>query len=153
MRDIDARLCWLQFDGMNDTLDTSHRDTWQAARRGLRMRCPACGQGKLLAGYLRPAAECSACGEATGAIRADDAPAWATILLVGHIVSPLFFLFATQDANAGLLAFFLIAAVVVGLTFVLLPRMKGLFVGLIWATRAGEVSPEVDQPAQFEPGT
>lgn len=137
---------------MTTSHDEPHRDTWLAARRGLRLRCPACGQGKLLAGYLRPAAECSECGEATGAIRADDAPAWATILLVGHIVSPLFFLFATQDANAGLMAFFLIAAVVVGLTFILLPRMKGLFVGLIWATRAGETTPEAAAPAQFETG-
>ena len=31
-----------------------------------------------------------------------------------------------------------IAGVVVGLSLLLLPRMKGLFVGLIWASRAGE---------------
>lgn len=135
---------------MNDTLDEPHRDTWLAARRGLRLRCPACGQGKLLAGYLRPAAACSECGEPTGDVRADDAPAWATVLLVGHVVSPLFFLFATQDPQVGLMAFFLIAAVVLGLTFFLLPRMKGLFVGLIWATRAGETTAEVGPPAQFE---
>ncbi len=135
---------------MNNTLDEPHRDTWLAARRGLRVRCPACGQGKLLAGYLRPAAACSECGEPTGEIRADDAPAWATILLVGHIVAPLFFLFATQDPQVGLMAFFLIATVVLGLTFFLLPRMKGLFVGLIWATRAGETTAEMDSPAQFD---
>ncbi len=153
MRGIDARDGWAHSFPMSNALDEPHRDTWLAARRGLSLRCPACGKGKLLAGYLRPASGCSECGEPTGEIRADDAPAWATILLVGHIVSPLFFLFATQDANAGLMAFFLIATVVVGLTFFLLPRMKGLFVGLIWATRAGETTAEADQPAQFEPGT
>lgn len=130
---------------MTDPRDEPQRDTWLAARRGLRLRCPACGEGKLLAGYLRPAAACSACGEPTGDIRADDAPAWATVLLVGHLVSPLFFLFATQDSQAGLMAFFLIATVVLGLTFFLLPRMKGLFVGLIWATRAGESTQDVEQ--------
>lgn len=144
MRGIDAGPGPLHSAGMNDTLDQADRDTWLAARRGLRLRCPACGKGKLLAGYLRPATACSACGEPTGDIRADDAPAWATILLVGHIASPLFFLFATQDPAASLLAFFLIAAVVLVLTFLLLPRMKGLFVGLIWATRAGETTQEVD---------
>lgn len=144
MRRVDGRPGHPHLTRMDKTLDEPHRDTWLAARRGMRMRCPACGEGRLLAGYLKPAATCSNCGEPTGDIRADDAPAWATILLVGHIVSPLFFLFATQDANAGLLAFFLIAAVVVGLTFTLLPRMKGLFVGLIWATRAGEMAPEAD---------
>lgn len=130
---------------MTKSLDEPHRDTWQAAKRGLRMRCPNCGKGKLLAGYLKPAAGCSECGEPTGEIRADDAPAWATVLLVGHIVSPLFFLFATQDPAMGMVAFFAIAVLVLGLTFLLLPRMKGLFVGLIWATRAGEVTPEAEQ--------
>lgn len=152
MRGLDVCLATHHSDGMTDQIDHPPRDTWQAARRGLRLRCPACGNGRLLAGYLKPAASCSECGEPTGDIRADDAPAWATILLVGHVVSPLFFLFATQDASASLMTFFLIATVVVGLTFMLLPRMKGLFVGLIWATRAGESASDADQPAQLEPG-
>jgi uncharacterized protein (DUF983 family) len=117
------------------------RDTWLAVRRGLRLTCPACGRGKLLSGYLRQAEGCSHCGERTGDIRADDAPAWATILLVGHLVSPIFFLFATTDTNAATQAFFLIAGLVVAMTLLLLPRMKGLFVGLIWASRAGETEP------------
>lgn len=127
---------------MTDACDQAGRDAWLAARRGLRLRCPSCGRGRLLAGYLRPAERCAACGEPTGEIRADDAPAWATILLVGHLVSPLFFLFATQDTRAGWWSFILIAGLVVGLTLALLPRMKGLFVGLIWATRAGEAEPD-----------
>lgn len=118
------------------------RDTWQAIKRGLRLRCPACGRGRLLSGYLRPAECCSDCGERTGDIRADDGPAWATILLVGHLVSPTFFVFARQDAQANLIAFIAVATAVVGMTLVLLPRMKGLFVGLIWASRAGEASPD-----------
>lgn len=151
MRGLDVWPCRFHSPAMTNTQDESHRDTWLAARRGLRMRCPNCGKGKLLAGYLRPAAACSECGEQTGLIRADDAPAWATVLLVGHVVSPLFFLFATQDATASLMAFLLIAAVVVVMTFALLPRMKGLFVGLIWATRAGETThADVDPSAQFE---
>lgn len=120
------------------------RNTWLAIRRGLRLRCPACGQGKLLRGYLTPMEGCTACGEPTGEARADDAPAWATILLVGHLISPAFFLFATQDANASWMAFLLIASLVVGLTFFLLPRMKGFFMGVIWASRAGEMQAETD---------
>lgn len=122
--------------------DDTPRDTWLAVRRGLRLRCPACGKGRLLSGFLRPAEHCTACGEATGEIRPDDGPAWATILLVGHLVSPAFFVFATQDAQTSLIAFLVIAAMVVTMTLLLLPRMKGLFVGLIWASRAGETAPE-----------
>jgi uncharacterized protein (DUF983 family) len=124
----------------NDT--AAPRDTWLAVRRGLGLRCPACGEGRLLSGFLKPADACSACGEATGEIRADDGPAWATILILGHLVSPVFFVFATQDAQTSLIAFFAIAALVLAATALVLPRMKGLFVGLIWASRAGEATPE-----------
>jgi uncharacterized protein (DUF983 family) len=121
--------------------DEPKRDVWLAVRRGLRLACPACGRGKLLSGYLRQAEGCKHCGERTGDIRADDAPAWATILLVGHLVSPAFFVFATPKADAAWVAFLFIAALVIGLTLLLLPRMKGLFVGIIWASRAGETEP------------
>jgi uncharacterized protein (DUF983 family) len=117
------------------------RDAWLAVKRGLRLCCPACGRGRLMAGYLRQAEGCRFCGERTGDIRADDGPAWATILLVGHLVSPVFFLFATRDADASWPAFLAVAGLVVALSLVLLPRMKGLFVGLIWASRAGEAGP------------
>ncbi len=126
---------------MTGTPAEPKRDAWLAMKRGLRLACPACGRGRIMSGYLRQAEGCTSCGERTGDIRADDGPAWATILLVGHLVSPLFFLFANRDAQATLLPFAAIAALVLGLSLVLLPRMKGMFVGLIWASRAGETEP------------
>jgi len=126
---------------MSGTPPEPKRDTWLAVKRGLRLTCPACGRGRIMSGYLRQAEGCLQCGERTGDIRADDGPAWATILLVGHIVSPLFFVFANRDAQATLFPFLAVAGLVVALTLVLLPRMKGLFVGLIWASRAGEARP------------
>lgn len=126
---------------MTSSPDLPRRNTWLAVRRGLRLRCPSCGKGRVLSGYLKQSESCSACGEATGAIRPDDGPAWATILLVGHLVSPAFFVFATVDADVALRAFFFIAAIVIGATLALLPRMKGLFIALIWASRAGETEP------------
>lgn len=124
---------------MTETALALKRNTGLAIRRGLALRCPACGKGKLLNGYLRPAAACANCGEPIGEYRADDGPAWATILLVGHLVSPAFFLFATRE-EAPLYIFAIVAATVVGLSMLLLPRMKGLFVGLIWASQAGETT-------------
>lgn len=123
---------------MSDLGPESKRDAWLAVRRGLRLSCPACGLGRLMSGYLRQAEGCLNCGERTGDIRADDGPAWATILLVGHLVSPVFFVFANRDANAAWPAFLAVAGLVLVLSLLLLPRMKGLFVGLIWASRAGE---------------
>ena len=60
--------------------------------RGALGRCPRCGRGPLLHRYLKVVGECSACGEPYGHFRADDAPPWLTILLVGHLVAPFFLL-------------------------------------------------------------
>lgn len=128
---------------MNDIADLplAKRDIWLSVKRGLTLRCPNCGKGKVLAGYLKPAQACDRCGESFSEIRADDGPAWATILLVGHLTSPFFFLFATPDAAASFTPFLLVASGMVAMTLALLPRMKGLFIGLIWANRAGEPAP------------
>ncbi len=63
-----------------------------ALARGAMGRCPCCGQGKLFNGYLRLADECSHCHTPLGRIRADDAPPYFTILIVGHVLVPLVFL-------------------------------------------------------------
>lgn len=124
---------------MIDVAVHEKRDIWRAMRRGLALRCPACGQGRIMAGYLRQADACAGCGLRTGLIRADDGPAWATILLVGHLISPLFFVFAQREQTPWL-PFLAISALVLALTLAILPRMKGLFIGLIWASRAVEVA-------------
>jgi uncharacterized protein (DUF983 family) len=63
-----------------------------ALGRGLRGRCPVCGKGKIFEGFLKVAAVCHECGAPLGLARADDAPPYFTILIVGHIVIPLLFI-------------------------------------------------------------
>ncbi len=56
--------------------------------RGMLGQCPACGQTHLFQGFLRVTPVCSNCGAPLGEARADDAPPYFTILVVGHIVIP-----------------------------------------------------------------
>lgn len=65
---------------------TPERDVGQAIRRGLRLRCPACGKGHVFAGYLKVAPRCEACGLDLSQHRADDAPPYVVITIVGHLV-------------------------------------------------------------------
>ena len=65
------------------------RPMWRSLRRGLLCRCPACGQGKIFRAFLKVADHCPACGEDLSHHRADDAPAYFVILVVGHVVVPL----------------------------------------------------------------
>lgn len=110
-----------------------NRDLWRAIRRGMALRCPNCGKGKLFRRYLKPVERCAVCGEELGHIRADDGPAWLTILIVGHVVVGLVLAF---DGLAGWplwesMTIFPGIGLVLGL--VLLPYAKGVFIGAIWA--------------------
>lgn len=119
--------------------DISHRlaappsvPTRQILWRGIRGRCPRCGEGKLFKSYIGQNQSCSHCGEATGDIRADDGPAWLTILVTGHLVTPLIGYFALHETMSQLLAIILLAAIVIAMACLILPRAKGLFIAMIW---------------------
>jgi uncharacterized protein (DUF983 family) len=71
---------------------TNQNPTRQAFVRGLLQRCPNCGNGHLFRAYLKQVDACAACGEAFRDIRADDGPAWATVMVAGHIVVALLFI-------------------------------------------------------------
>ena len=107
-----------------------------AARRGLMGLCPSCGKTRLFASYLKQIELCPNCGAEFGRIRADDAAPWGTIIVVGHVFLPLI-LFVNLDAFmpfwAGVFSWAILYA---GLSVALLPRSKGLFIALLWATRA-----------------
>ena len=104
--------------------------------RGMGRRCPQCGKGALLAGYLTPVKNCDICGEDFSAISADDGPAWATLLVLGHAVVPLMVFLGRDETIPIWLAISILMVVMLGGVFVLLPCAKGLFIALIWATDA-----------------
>ncbi|WP_033315362.1 DUF983 domain-containing protein [Robiginitomaculum antarcticum] len=122
---------------MTDTLhDNILKPKGRSMLRGLRGKCPRCGEAKLFRAYLKPVHDCSYCGQDWDSIRADDGPAWLTILIVGHLVGPLIVYFVLHPAIPLWVSFVLIPLLVAGLSLLLLPRCKGAFMGLIWATGA-----------------
>ena len=69
-----------------DSTEPPQRPLGLAVRRGLAGRCPRCGEGRLFRAYLKVNDACPVCGEDFTPQRADDAPAYITILIVGHFV-------------------------------------------------------------------
>lgn len=103
--------------------------------RGLKGRCPHCGEGKLFCAYLKVEPTCPACGHDLSKYPADDGPAYFTILMVGHlIVAPLLIFPVIWQASPWIVApATLIPLAIVSL--VLLPLNKGWFIGLLYALR------------------
>jgi uncharacterized protein (DUF983 family) len=118
--------------GENLTASPAQADLWTAIKRGLKQRCPICGEGALFRSYLKLSEHCAHCGAPLAELRADDGPAWATILIVGHLTVP--FLIIAARTNAPEWVYFAVLfPLIIGMTLLLLPRVKGVFVGLLWA--------------------
>jgi uncharacterized protein (DUF983 family) len=114
------------------------RSKLTAALRGLALTCPCCGRGRLLHRYLKVVDHCDRCGEPYGHLRADDAPPWMTIFITGHIVVPMA-LSAEQTWQPPMwLHMTLWPALALALVLALLPRCKGIILGMLWATDARE---------------
>lgn len=115
--------------------DETDRPAGPALMRGLRRRCPACGAGALFSGYLSVNGRCAGCGQGFDGHRADDAPAWATMLVVGHLMIPAI-MAARSWASVPVWAHSLIwPLVALGLCLALLPRVKGAVIAYQWAHR------------------
>lgn len=153
MNGIEARDAFDAAQKAQTGLDHIHgsddeRDLGQSVWRGLRRRCPACGTGPMMKSYLKVRNTCTVCGEELHHQRADDGPAYLTILVVGHLMAPLLgatYVLYRPDPMV-LSAVFGIGTVAASLW--LLPRFKGMMVGFQWAKRMHGFAPALDKRTQ-----
>ncbi|WP_374574558.1 DUF983 domain-containing protein [Phenylobacterium sp.] len=111
----------------------SARPFFPALSRGLRGRCPACGRGSLFWRYLKVSPHCPACDHDLARYPADDGPAYFTILIVGHLIIAPLLLFPIIWQASPLVVLPATLIPLAGLTLALLPRVKGGFIGVMYA--------------------
>lgn len=137
----------MKSDPLENRADAGDRRRWLAALiRGARKRCPRCGQGKLFAGYSKTETACAHCDLDLSGHRADDAPPYVTIMIVGHLTIPVALAVsrAFEPSLAWQFAIFLPA--ILALALWLLPISKGALVGVQWANRMHGFGDEGDAP-------
>ncbi len=138
-----------------ETASTGHPpdDALPEARRCGRR----CGAASSAAARTAAAASCSApfsrspttarsCGEALHHHRADDAPAYFVILIVGHIVVPLALVVEVAFAPPYWLHAVLWLPLTLGLAIGLLQPVKGAIVGWQWANYMHGFDPQLPKP-------
>ena len=119
-----------------DSVRPAKRSLSDGLRRGFFGHCPNCGEGRLFSGYLKVEPQCEACGHDLGRYRADDGPAYFTILIVGHvIVAPLLCFSFIWTWNPALVVVLTLPPILLA-TLLLLRRVKGAFIGGQWAMNA-----------------
>lgn len=102
-----------------------------AMARGAAGRCPACGESRLFAGFLRVSADCPHCHAPLGEVSADDAPPYFTIFIVAHVVIGLMVLVEQLRAPPLWVYAATFLPFTLALTLALMRPVKGATVGLM----------------------
>lgn len=103
-----------------------------AIGRGLRGKCPACGEGRLFRAYLKVADTCPACGEELHHHRADDFPAYLVIIITGHILVPIVLAVETEIVPPIWVSVALWLTLAFVMALALLQPVKGAVVAIQW---------------------
>jgi uncharacterized protein (DUF983 family) len=120
----------------NSQASGAKRPLGLALRRGFMGRCPNCGEGRIFHAYLKVVDHCAVCGEHLHHQRADDAPPYLTMLVVGHFIVAGIVAFEAFAPDLPIWVgaiFWMILTLIASL--ILLPRIKGALVGYQWALR------------------
>jgi uncharacterized protein (DUF983 family) len=143
----------IEFDTATPPVEAlPRRDVKTAMLRGWGARCPACGKGALYRKFLKVVDTCPVCGDELHHQRADDAPPYFTMVIVGHVVVGGVLALEKAVAPPSWVHLALWLPLTVIMSLVLLPRVKGTLVGLQWALRMHGFSGTPDTPAP-DPGT
>jgi len=104
-----------------------------ALLRGFRGRCPACGGGHVLKGYIFPRAQCESCRENLAPYQSADFAPYLVTFAIGLTFTPMI-LVSTMVWNVPAhLALTVGLSAALACALILLPRMKGAAIGLLWA--------------------
>ncbi len=105
---------------------------FQSLARGLRCRCPSCGEGQAFGAFLKVRDTCAVCGEALHHHNADDLPAYIVVFAAGHVLlSAALWMEVTYAPDYWIYAAILAPAWAL-MSFGLIQPVKGAVVALQW---------------------
>jgi uncharacterized protein (DUF983 family) len=93
-------------------------------------------------GFLRVVPQCRNCGAPLGSARADDAPPYFNILIVGHIIVPMIVIWQRMSDPPTWLMSVVFVPLTLVLTLALMRPIKGGVVGLMLSLNMLKTEPD-----------
>lgn len=112
---------------------SEQRNEKAAIMRGLINRCPNCGKGKILRGYLGVIPECETCGVEFKRYPAADGPAFFTMTIMLLLLIPLLGYTWVVFRPSPLMLLVIVGVITAMLTMILLRFVKSAFIAYLWA--------------------
>lgn len=136
---------------VNENLDAPHpvsekprRPVMPAMLRGAFNKCMNCGKGPVFDGFVKTRHACPECGEEFHHHRADDAPPYFTITIVGHIIIPALLAVEVFWHPALWIHMTLWVPLTIALALLFMRPVKGALVGLQWALYMHGFDPDAE---------
>lgn len=108
------------------------KTAFEAAVRGMRGRCPSCGESRMFPRFLKPIEHCRICDQDWTAQQADDFPAYVSIIVTGHILAPVIILMINETDFSMWTNLAVIISLALILIAALLQPAKGAIIALQW---------------------
>ena len=100
--------------------------------RGLRGKCPRCGEAALFRKWLKPVDRCPHCRQDWSIQQADDFPAYIGIFVVGHLLAPVVIAMIGTFGMSPWLTLAIILPVAIVMLLATLQPTKGGVIGFLW---------------------
>ena len=110
-----------------------NRNVLNAMINGAKHRCPSCGKGRLFRSFLKTNHACEICNLEFHHHRADDAPPYFTIVIVGHIIVSAILTVEVAMKPPLWVHTVLWVPLTIAFSLALLGPIKGAIVGLQWS--------------------
>ncbi len=105
---------------------------WKAVIwRGIRGKCPQCGEAKIFSGYLKVKRNCEVCGAPLGDMPADDTPIYVAMIIVVHIMAIFITLFFYFHYIPGIFASVVWLCLLTVTCCIVLRMVKGAVIGVL----------------------
>lgn len=109
------------------------RRVWPALLRGLRCRCPNCGEGRLYPGFIEQVETCDKCGEPLGRYNVGLLLPFVVIMIVAHVLIGVMLSMEVGGRNSTGTYLTVLVPLSVIIPLAVLPSTKGALIGILWA--------------------
>jgi uncharacterized protein (DUF983 family) len=116
-----------------ETDPSAARRTWPAILRGLRRRCPRCGQGRLFHHYLEQVDTCPVCHEPLARYQVGVFLPLVMISVVIFIIAVVMLVLELNELGNPLVYLYVLVPLCIIIPLAILPSGKGGIIGLLWA--------------------
>ncbi|MHA6732318.1 DUF983 domain-containing protein [Devosia sp. A369] len=118
---------------MTANSEPTRHAAWPAIWRGMRCKCPRCGEAWLFHHYIEQVDQCPACEEPLATYKAGLLLPLVVITLMVHIIGFVMLGMELDGHGSPLVYLYVLVPLSIIVPLAILPSSKGAIIGLFWA--------------------